>query len=250
MKLMKKGLLPALTCLVVVGAAALPAWISQLRDEGQFGRLQTMTAEPETSPNLEERTLLDRMALYARQRFPDEPILSFRDAVSAEDSEGREQAQAAQTLLIESDILPEWLFEGFENAEISRLLLWDPAEGGDVREPSAFWDVEWSYYADKNWRKSVHVTLDTETGLPIELIVNDTKLDQWLSPKAHDFNRLVEQFFALLGVEVEPGDFSYDSGQTQSYAVTGSDLFYEISWEATSFSIMLNEKDGTLMQKG
>lgn len=100
--------------------------------------------------------------------------------------------------------------------------------------------MEWTYYAAKEWRKSVHVTLDTETGLPIELFVNDTELDQWLSPKAWDFNQLVDRFFELLGVETESEGFSYDSGQVQSYAVTGTALFYEISWDDTSFSIMLN----------
>lgn len=242
MKPVKKWLLPVLTCLVVTGAAALPAWISQIRDARQFGWAQTFAVEPEASasPALEERTLPDRMALYAKQRFSSEPILSFRDSVNADDPEGREQAQAAQKLLIEAEVLPEWLFEGFDGAEFSRLLLWDPAEGSATREPSAFWDVEWAYYTDKNWRKSVHVTLDTETGLPIELFVNDTELDQWLSPKAWDFNRLVERFFELLGMETKSGGFSYDSGPVQSYAVTGTALFYEISWDDTSFSIMLN----------
>lgn len=242
MKPMKKWLLPVLTCLVIVGAAALPAWISQLRDARQFGQAHTLTAHPDASasPVLEERTLPDRMALYAKQRFPGEPILSFRDSVNTGDPEGWEQAQAAQKLLVEAEVLPEWLFEGFDEAEFSRLLLWDPAEGSAVREPSAFWDVEWTCYADKKWHKSVHVTLDAETGLPIELIVSDTEMDQWLSPKAWDFNQLVERFFELLGVETESEGFSYDSGQVQSYAVTGTALFYEISWEATWFSIALN----------
>lgn len=239
---MKKWLLPVLTCLVVTGAAALPAWISQLRDARQFGQVHTLTAHPDASasPALEERTLPDRMALYAKQRFPGEPILSFRDSVNTGDPEGREQAQAAQKLLVEAEVLPEWLFEGFDEAEFSRLLLWDPAEGGAVREPSAFWDVEWSYYANKEWGKSVHVTLDAETGLPIELIVNDTEMDQWLSPKTQDFNRLVEHFFDLLGMETEPGGFSYDSGQVQSYAVTGTALFYEVCRADTFFYIALN----------
>lgn len=242
MKPVKKWLLPVLTCLVVTGAAALPAWISQIRDERQFGQVQTLTAHPEASasPALEERTLPDRMALYAKQRFSSKPILSFRDSVNADDPEGQEQAQAAQELLIEAGILPEWLFEPFDGAEFSRLLLWDPAEGSAARDPSAFWDVEWTYYAAKEWRKSVHVTLDTETGLPIELFVNDTELDQWLSPKAWDFNQVVDRFFELLGVETESEGFGYDSGQVQSYAVTGTALFYEISWDDTSFSIMLN----------
>ena len=45
MKLVRKWLFPALTCLIVLGAAALPARVSQMRDARQFGQVHTEALE-------------------------------------------------------------------------------------------------------------------------------------------------------------------------------------------------------------
>ena len=168
MKLVRKWLFPALTCLIVLGAAALPARVSQMRDARQFGQVHTEALEADGLPVAQPPTLLDRMALYAGQNDASHPVLSFRDAVYFEDSEGRELADTAQALLTGAGVLPRWLFreEPFDQVTVGRELLWDPAEESAAQEPAQFWSVHWSYYSNKYHTKSIDLVLDAETGLP------------------------------------------------------------------------------------
>lgn len=245
MKPMRKWLLPALTCLIVVGAAILPPQVSKFRDLRQFGQVHTEALEADDLPVREPATLLDRMALYSGQYSSEHPILSFRDvAYSEEDSEGIELARTTQELLINAGILPEWFSreEPFGMVIISRLLLLDPAEGNAAQEPSAFWDAEWFYDSNKKYQKSVHVVLDAETGLPIDLFVNDTNMSQWLSGETQELRLLAERFFNLLGLEAQEVDSSgagFVPGQTLSYTIQDSPIGFDVSYGPTVLSIAL-----------
>lgn len=245
MKLVRKWLFPVLTCLIVVMAALLPPYISQLRDAKQFGQIHTEALAADNLPVREPLTLLDRMALYSGQHSSEHPILSFRDvAYSKEDSEGIALARKAQELLINAGILPEWFSqeEPFDVVIISRLLLLDPAEGNAAQEPSAFWDVEWFYDSDQKHQKSVHAVLDAETGLPIDLFVSDTNMSQWLSSGTQGLQLLAERFFGLLGLEAREVDSSgagFVPGQTLSYTIQDSPVGYDVSWGPNVLSISL-----------
>lgn len=245
MKLVRKWLFPALTCLIVVMAALLPPHISQLRDAKQFGQTHTEMLEVDNLPVREPLTLLDRMELYSGQHSSEHPILSFRDvAYSEADSEGIELARTTQELLVNAGILPEWFSreEPFGMVIISRLLLLDPAEGNAAREPSAFWDVEWFYDSDKKHQKSVHAVLDAETGLPIDLFVNDTNMAQWLSGETQELRLLAERFFKLLGLEAQEVDSSgagFVPGQSLSCTIQDSPVGYDVSWGPNVLSISL-----------
>lgn len=245
MKPVRKWLLPALTCLMVVGAATLPPQVSRLRDLRQFGQVHTEALEADDLPVREPLTLLDRVALYSGQHSSEHPILSFRDtAYSEEDSEGRELARTTQELLINAGILPEWFSreEPFGRVEISRLLLLDPAEGNAAQEPSAFWDVEWFYDSDKKYQKYVHAVLDAETGLPIDLFVNDTDMSQWFSSGTQELRLLAERFFNLLGLEaqeVDPSGAGFVPGQSLSYTIQDSPIGFDVSCGPNVLSISL-----------
>ena len=245
MKLVKKWLFPALTCLIVAGAAALPPHLSRLRDAGQFDQVHTEALEATSLPTREAPTLVERMALYEGQYDSNHPILSFRDAAYFEDLEAQALAQTVQELLTGAGVLPNWLFreEPFDRVTAGRVLLWDPAAEEAVQEPTDFWTIEWSYYSDKSHTKSVNVTLDAETGLPIHLYVGDTNMSQWLPYKTEDLRALAERFLGLLGVEVkevEPFGPQYDYSLDLSYTVTGTPLAFHVSRAPTAMSISLD----------
>ena len=70
MKLIKKWLLPVLTCLIVAGAAVLPPYISQARDDRQFGQVHAEELDAVPLPVYEPPTLMDRIKLYAGRFNP------------------------------------------------------------------------------------------------------------------------------------------------------------------------------------
>lgn len=239
MKLVKKWLLPVLTCLIVLGAAVLPPYLSQMRDRRQFGQVHTETLDAGALPVRETLTFQDRIALYTGQYNSDHPILSFRDTSHFEDSEGRELANVTQKLLTGAGIVPDWVFreEPFDNVTAVRVLLWDP-EGS--QEPSVFWDIEWTYYSSKAHQKSVETILDAETGLPISLYVGDTNLSQWQPYQEDALRATAERFVDLLGLEVrevEPGDPMYDPSLNLRYALEGSKVCFLVSRAPTSLTI-------------
>lgn len=244
MKLVRKWLFPALTCLIVLGAAALPARLSQMRDARQFGQVHTEALEADGLPVAQPPTLLDRMELYAGQNDASHPVLSFRDAVYFEDSEGRELADTAQALLTGAGVLPRWLFreEPFDQVTVGRELLWDPAEESAAQEPAQFWTVHWSYYSNKYHTESIELVLDAETGLPIKLFIDDTNMSQWLAYDQEALRALAERFFDLLGVgvrEVEAHGPMYDPSLNLSYAVDGTSLHFHISRAPTALVVQL-----------
>ena len=244
MKFVKKWLFPFLTCLIAAGAAVLPPYISRIQDAKQFGQVHAEALEADSLPAREDPTLLDRMELFVQYSMV-QPILSFRDAAYFEDSEGRELANVTQELLTGAGVFPNWLFreEPFDQVTAGRVLLWDPAGKGTVQEVSVFWELHWSYYSNKNHQKSIELTLDAETGLPIHLFVDDTNMSQWLPYETRDLRALAKRFFDLLGVEVqevEPSGPWYVPSLNLSYAVVGTSMRFHISRAPTSLVIQLS----------
>lgn len=250
MKQFRTWFFPFLTCLLVIGAAVLPARFSQARDERQLGQIHTEALDAGDLPVRAAQSLPDRMALYASWKSSGRPILSFQDHTYFGDSEGLALAQECQELLTEGEVLPQWIFQEdpFDSMSISRLLLWDPEEGDAVQEPSVFWEAGWFFYSDKSHQKSIHLTLDAETGLPIYLWVNDTNMSQWLPYQEEELRVLAGRFWGLLGLEVEerePDGPMYDAGLDLSYALTGTAVAYDVFRAPTSCSIQPREQSGT-----
>ena len=243
MKLVRRWLLPALTCLLVLGAAALPPYISQMRDAKQFGQVHAEKLDADPLPAVQASTLLDRMTLYASRIFPNRTILSSTHYSTLEDDKESALAQSAQEVLTGSGVLPTWIFkeEPFGAMRVSRLLLWD-AE--DQREPSVFWDVTWENYASKSHQKSVQVTLDAQTGLPIHLYVHDTNMSQWMAYGTDDLRVLTQRYLDLLGLEAQEVDlvgsqFAAPSVNV-SYSISGAGLYLSASRAPTDLSIQLS----------
>lgn len=254
MKLMRRWLLPALTCLLVLGAAALPAYISQMRDAKQFGQVHAEALEADPLPAVQTSTLLDRMALYASRLSSSRTILSSTDYSILEDGQEAALAQSAQELLTGSGVLPAWIFEEepFGAMRVSRLLLWD-AE--DKREPSVFWDVTWENYTNKSHQKSVHVTLDAQTGLPIHLYVHDTNMSQWMAYDVERLRSLTQRYSDLWGLEVQEVDLAspmFVPSVNVSYSISGTGLYFFASRGPTDLAIQLDtnwtlrSEDGTI----
>lgn len=234
MKLLKKWLFPALTCLIVLGAAVLPPLVSQARDVREFGQVHAELLNADALPAAQTPTLLDRITLYASRYSTSNPILSFQDHAHFENSEARSLAQSAQELLTEAGVLPKWIFEEepFEHINASLLLLWDPAEKTASREPSAFWEISWSYDSNKSHQKSIRLITDANTGLPVHLYVHDTNMSQWLPYDTDHLRTLSEHFFDLLGLEIretDPHGSGYVPSLDLSYSIAGSEMIFLVS---------------------
>lgn len=239
-KRVRQWLLPVLTGLVAVGAVALPARISMARDAGRFGQIYTEPLEAAAQPVSEPPAFQDRLALYASQS--DHPVLSFQEYVDSENPEGQSTAQTARELLVEAEVLPGWLFEKepFDRADVVRLLLWDPQSETAAQEPSAFWVVSWSYDSDRSHQKSVQVTLDAETGLPVSLRVHDTNMSQWLPYGRAELRERAERFLALAELdarEISSGGADERSGLGLCYTVPGAAVQFAAERSPTSCSI-------------
>lgn len=252
MKLLKKWLFPALTCLIVAGAAALPQYVSQSRDARLFGQVHAEALDAEALPVREAPTLTDRMTLYASQLSPGRTILSSSDYSTLEDTQEAALAQSARELLTGSGVLPAWVFEEepFGDIRVSRLLLWD-AE--DQQEPSTFWDITWENYANKSHQKSVHVTLDAQTGLPIHLYVHDTNMSQWLAYDMDDLRNLFDRYSTLLALDVREGEVNgsqFVPSLNLSYSISGTGLYLFASRGPTDLSIQLELNDALSFTDG
>lgn len=242
MKLVKKWLFPVLTCLIVAGAAALPPYISQMRDTKQFGQVHAEKLDADPLPAVRTSTLLDRMTLYASQLFPNRTILSSTGYSTLGDAKESALAQSAQEVLTGSGVLPAWMFEEepFGAMRVSRLLLWD-AE--DQREPSVFWDITWENYANQSHQKSVQVILDAQTGLPIHLYVHDTNMSQWMAYGTDDLRVLTQRYLDLLGLEAQEADLvgpGYVPSVNVSYSISGAGLYLFASRAPTDLSFQLS----------
>lgn len=254
MKRVKKWLFPALTCLLVLGAAALPPLLSQARDARLFGQVHAEALGADALTSVRTSTLLDRMALYASRLSSDRTILSSRDYAVLEDSQQKALARSAQELLTEAKVLPGWIFEEepFDDVTASRLLLWDAEEAAQA--PVTFWDISWDYNI-KSHQKSVNVVLDAETGLPIDLYIHDTNMSQWMAYNTDDLRALLERYFDLLGLEVQEIGLNgpmYVPSVNLSYSISGSGMVLFASRAPTDLSIqldtnwMLRSEDGTI----
>ncbi len=254
MKRVKKWLFPALTCLLVLGAAVLPPLASQARDARLFGNVHAEALDADPLPVVRASTLLDRMTLYASQLSSSRTILSSRDYVVLEDSQQKALARSAQELLTEAEVLPGWIFEEepFDDVTAFRLLLWDAEEAAQA--PVTFWDISWDYNI-KSHQKSVNVVLDAETGLPIHLYVHDTNMSQWMAYNTDDLRALLERYFTLLALEVQEIDVNgprFVPGVNLSYSISGTGLDLFASRAPTDLSIQfdldwsLRSEDGTI----
>ena len=240
MKLVKRWLFPALTCLLVVGAAVLPARVSQARDARLFGQVHAEVLEADALPVHEPPSLIDRIKLYTGRFSSEHPILSSSYLY---ETVNEELARSTQEMLTEAGVLPSWIFEEepFEDTTLSRSLLWDPAESSIFQEPSVFWGLSWSNYGNKLHQKSIRVSADAETGLPIELYVSDTNMSQWLPYDTDDLRALAERFFELLGLEVREtgldGPGYAPSSLNLSYSVAGSEMIFFVTRSPTILEI-------------
>ena len=259
MKLIRKWLFPMLTCLIVASAAALPPYVSQVRDEGQFGAVHTEAMDLGALPVREAAVpdLFDRMDLYANQYSWERPVLSSNTGAFSDGITREERALTLQRLLIEADLIApiffdEYVDEPFEQCSESRLLLWDPAGEWTIQEPSCYYLFAWTSYETYH-NKSLSVTVDTETGLPIDVNLFDTNLSVWCPYTKAELDRLVDRYFALMGwtigVDVEPLDYvdpKLGGWYRSNFAVVGTDLRYSIVHGATTLDIRLESTRGDL----
>ncbi len=257
MKLMRRWLLPALTFLIVVGAAVLPARVSQMWDARQFGQVHTEALEVGSLPVHEAPTLLDRMELFANQYSSARPILSSSTGGYADSLTIREQALALRELLAAWNIVPNFFFdeytgasdEAFEYCSVQRLLLWDPAEERDIREPSCYYQFAWTDYETYH-NKSLSVDVDAETGLPIQVIIWDTNIAQWFPYTREALADKAEYYFQMMGwtvgvdvIPMEPLELENKFLQL-CFAIPDTDLYYWITHGPTTLHISLETMGG------
>lgn len=241
MKLLKKWLLPVLTCLIAAGAAALPPQISQAGDARQFGQPHAEELAADALPAYEPPDLADRLLLCSRRNYAAHPVLSFDDFFYFEDFPQEKDAlmQSAEDMLTEAGLIPEWVFqeEPFTALDASRLLLLDPAKDSPIQEPAAFYILSWANY-DKTHSKHLTVHLDAESGRPIYFSIFDTNISQWLPYERESLQALAGRFFDLLGMDArELGTGGSEVWHGFEYALTGTEVYYTVTREPTSATI-------------
>ena len=247
MKLLKKWLFPVLTCLIVAGAAVLPARVSQARDARQFGQIHTEELKADALPEWKGPSFLERLEMYICQYSYDEerPVLSFHSTLYYGDPVRDEVIERAKDTLTQSGILPNWYFtdepfEDFTGPTVSHTLLWDPADSASWQEPSSFWLVTFQYHSESGAHyKNLSVVLDDESGLPITLALSDTNMAKWLPYKADALRAFMERYFDALGLEVQlqDSDNPEPDGLVLSYLVSGTNVGYTAEHNATLLSI-------------
>ena len=247
MKLVKKWLFPVLTCLIVIGAAVLPPYISQVRDDRQFAQIHTSELDADALPVWEGRDLLERLELYARWSTDDvgyrEIIPSFQAAMLTEDPADEEFAEQvldqALDYLTQADVLPAYLFEfPPEHIGMNRLLLWDP-DSMNSRNSAEYWSMT----ADFGKNCHLWIIIDSESGLPLKLSLSDYNMAQWLSYKDPvTLPDMAERFFDLLGLKAQmsvtilPSDTApWEYG----FAIEGTEIEYWFVFNATILDIRL-----------
>lgn len=252
MKLVKKWLFPALTCLIVAGAAALPPHLSQLRDAGQFGQVHAEALEAAALPVREPPTLLDRMELFANQYSSAHPVLSSSTGTYADSFTKREQALALREQLTKWDIVPDLFFdeytgatdEAYELCAIQRLLLWDPAGEQEIREPFRYYQFSWTDY-ETSHNKSLSIDVDAETGLPIQVIIWDTNIAQWFPYTREALADKADRFFQMMGWTIGVDVIPMEPPEPENkflqlcFSVPGTNLYYWIIHGPTTFHISL-----------
>lgn len=213
MKLVKKWLFPALVCLIVVGAAALPPYLSRLRDARQFGQSHTEALAAETLPVWQEPDLAARLALYVRWNDNKEIIPSFQSPEHDRQGQAEELIQAALERLTQAGVIPEkLLLDKAANLEITSwtyVLLWDPDVGVAGQNSVGFWRI-----TAELGERSMWLDIDQESGLPAQLGFYDPAMARWMpwGDRAAQAAAL-EGFLSMLGLageEVHPVPFDPD----------------------------------------
>ena len=242
MKLVKKWLFPILTCLIVVGAAVLPPYISQIKDNRQFTQIHISELNADALPVWEGRNLLERFELYARwDTDRSEIIPSFQTTLTNEESENMELAEQvlnqALNHLTQAGVIPAYLFESpLKPTNIRRTLLWDPADSMSSQEAVEFWRVTADFGNGSLW-----MTIDSESGLPLILSLSDPNMAQWLQYKDPDtLPNMAERYFDLLDLEFESveTDIPSDAAPWERYfVIDGTDVQYGFIFNATLLTI-------------
>lgn len=242
MKRLQKWLFPVLTCLIIIGAAALPARLSQARDARQFSQIHAEELTADSLSLRESPVLTDRMALFAGQYSAEHPVLSYELPME------EEELRITLTLdirhkLEESGIFPRNFFQEFEEDPLifTQILLWDPEKKSVFREPVAFWRVEWRYFEPKH-SKRLSLVVDGKTLTPVSLYVSDTNLAQWLPYKMNNLQNLAERYFSLL--DWEPGRDIGDPREVKTagqralyYSMADADILFALFHMPTSLTI-------------
>ena len=243
MKLVKKWLFPILTCLIVAGAVVLPPYISHIRDNRQFfGQIHTSELDAEALPVREGRGLLERLELYARwSTAPTEIIPSFqtgREPVEVELADA-ELVERALNYLTHAGVLPAYLFEfPLESPNITRILLWDPADRISGRNSIEYCSVV------AGWGKgSLWIVIDSESGLPLKLSLTDYNMAQWLEYQdPNTLPALAEQYFELLGLKAQVFETILPSDTAPweyGFVIEGTEIEYWFVFNATVLDIRL-----------
>ena len=242
MKLVKKWLFPILTGLIVIGAAVLPPYISQVKDNRQFAQIHTSELNADALPVWEGRNLLERFELYARWSTDHSEIIpSFQTVLADEESENVELAEQVLTqalnCLAQAGVLPAYLLEfPLEPTSIYRILLWNPANSMSSQEPVEFWRVTADFGNGSLW-----MTVDSESGLPMTLSLSDPNMAQWLLYKdPNTLLNMAERYFDLLNLEawLVETDISSDTAPWERYfVIEGTEVQYGFVFNATLLSI-------------
>lgn len=169
MKLVKKWLFPILTCLIAIGAAVLPPFISQAKDSRQFAQIHASELNADALPVREGRTQLERLELYARWNTDRSEIIpSFQTSIEMELAEA-ELAGQALTYLTQADVIPAYLLlSPLKYTSMDRILLWDPKDSMSSQEVAEFWRVAADFGNCHLW-----MTVDSESGLPLTLSLTE-----------------------------------------------------------------------------
>ena len=251
MKLIKKWLFPALTCLIVIGAAVLPTRVSQARDARQFGPVHTETLKAAPMPEVDEPTLLDRLELYIRWRDSEWVVPSVRSSEEEGENQAEELILAGLERLMEGDVFPSdtwtlWSERYLPDLYISSwsyVLLWDLEDGVVQRKPYAIWELAAVMDTCTVW-----IALDTESGLPLYFEIYDPVQVQWISPKDPEaLPSMAERFLSLLGLDGERVTLStLDSGVGQCiYRIKNASFYYSFDYTGNQL-IVQPEPEGWL----
>ena len=244
MKLVKKCLFPVLTCLIIAGAAVLPPYISQVKDDQQFAQIHASELDADALPVWEGRDLLERLELYARWSTDHSEIIpSFQTMPFSEETADMELAvqvlSQALSRLTQADVIPSHLLElPLWPTNVYRILLWDPADSTGGQEPVEFWEMS------ADWGKgSLVMIVDCESGLPLRLSLFDPNMARWLQYKDPDtLPNMAERYFDLLGLVAEPVETGLPPDAApwnRDFVIEGTKIRYSFSFNATLLSIHL-----------
>lgn len=232
MRLVKNWLFPVLTCLIVVGAAVLPPYVSWARDQAQFGQIHVDEMDAESLPVWEAPDLLERLELYVRWHTTKETIPSFQTSVMERALAERALNFLAQAGVISADLLQDPL----ERMNMSRILLWNPTDRRGLQQPVEFWRVSLEL-----GEGSITMDVDGESGLPLFLNLYDPNIAQWfLYQKPDTLPDLAQRYFDLLELEAVPMQAGIPTDAApweRMFQVSQTELYYYFEFNATTLNI-------------